>query len=230
MSRSPVVLGLDASTGACSVALAIGDEVRGHLRREAKGQAGRLLRLADALLAEAGLARTALDAVACTRGPGGFTGVRIGIGVAQGLALGLDRPAVALSTLQVVAETARARAPDAGGILALLDARMGEIYGGVYRHAAAAPGSSVALEPEWLGPPLPRDLPAGVWYGAGSGFAAYPALAGMAGLAGVIGDCLPDMAAAMPLARRRLEAGASVAAAELEPLYLRNRVADPPAS
>ncbi len=230
MTSSPIMLGLDASTGNCSVALTVGDAIHTRRQRQRKGHAALLLALADELLAEAGLARRAVDAIACTRGPGGFTGVRIGVGVAQGLALGLDRPVVPLSTLQVLAETAIRQQPWGDGVLALLDARMGEVYGGFYRHERNAPGTSTVVDAEWLGPPLPPRLPPGEWAGAGSGFAAYPDLASMAGLHSVEADCVPDMEAAMPLARRRLVAGEGVPGHCLEPVYLRNRVADPPAT
>ncbi len=230
MTSSPVLLGLDASTGTCSVSLAVGDAVETRLRRQRKGHAALLLALADALLAEAGLARTAVDAIACTRGPGGFTGVRIGVGVAQGLALGLDRPVVPLSTLQVLAETAIRQERRGGGVLALLDARMGEVYGGLYGHQAGTPGTTVPVDAEWLGPPVPVSLPAGEWFGAGSGFEAYPDLASMTGLYSVGADFVPDMGAAMPLACRRLAEGEGMPGHHLDPVYLRNRVADPPAS
>lgn len=229
MNAPPVLLGMDASAGICSVALATGNEVRSRLQHQRKGHAALLLALADELLAEAGLARTAVDAIACTRGPGGFTGVRVSIGVAQGLALGLDRPAVPLSTLQVLAETAMRANAGGCGVLALLDARMGEVYGGFYRHEAGAPGTTSAVAGEWLGPPVAPARPAGDWHGAGSGFAAYPELAAGAGLQSADGDCVPDMGAAMALARRRLAAGDGVSGQHLEPVYLRNRVADPPA-
>ena len=228
MTSLPVLLGMDSSTGTCSVALAIGDAVHTRQPREAKGNAALLLALADELLAEAGLARTAVDAIACTRGPGGFTGVRVGVGVVQGLALGLDRPAVPLSTLQALAETAIQRQCRGDGVLALLDARMGEVYAGLFRHEDGAAGTTTAVAPEWLGPPVPAALPTGQWSGAGSGFRAYPELANMAGLRSVDAECVPDMGAVMALARRRFADGAGVSGHRLEPVYLRNRVADPP--
>ncbi|MEX0385660.1 tRNA (adenosine(37)-N6)-threonylcarbamoyltransferase complex dimerization subunit type 1 TsaB [Spiribacter onubensis] len=230
MTSFPILLGLDASTGTCSVSLAVGDTVETRLQRQRKGHAALLLALAEELLAEAGVARTAVDAIACTRGPGGFTGVRIGVGVAQGLALGLDRPVVPLSTLQVLAETAIRQERRGAGVLALLDARMGEVYGGLFRHQAGVPGTTVPVDLEWLGPPAPVSLPTGEWFGAGSGFEAYPDLASMVGLHSVGADCIPDMGAGMILASRQFAKGGGVPGHRLDPVYLRNRVADPPVS
>lgn len=224
MTASPVILGIDATTGVCTVALAVGDTITARTTRQRQGQTRAVLAAADALLAEAGLGRTGVDAVACTRGPGGFTGVRVTTGVGQGLALGLDRPVVALSTLQVVAETAWRNDPTPTGTLVLLDARMGEVYGGLFRHPPTAEPGTLPVGDEWLGAPVCPPLPAGQWSGAGSGFAAWPAIADGAGLSAVNADCDPDIAAAMPLARQRLAAGEAVAAAALEPVYLRNRV------
>lgn len=228
MKPLPVMLGIDATTGICSVALGVNGLVRVRTVHQRKSQTTTILGLADELLAEAGLARSAIDAIACTRGPGGFTGVRISTGVGQGLALGLDRPVVGLSTLQVVAETALQGDAAAAGVLVMLDARMGEIYGGLFRRGATEMESAtVALTGEWLGAPVGPTLPAGQWLGAGSGFAAYPSLADATGLIGVWPDCAPDIGAAMPLARRCLEQGDGLPGERLEPVYLRNRVAHP---
>ncbi len=224
MTASPVILGVDATTGVCTVALAVGDAVVARTTRQRQGQTQAIRAAADALLAETGLSRSAVDAIACTRGPGGFTGVRVTTGVGQGLALGLDRPVVALSTLQVVAEAAQQADPAPTGTLVLLDARMGEVYGGFFRHPPAGEVGTLPIGDEWLGEPVCPALPEGQWSGAGSGFATYPALAEGVGLSGIKADCYPDIAAAMPLARQRLAAGETVRAAALEPVYLRNRV------
>jgi tRNA threonylcarbamoyladenosine biosynthesis protein TsaB len=106
-----------------------------------------LLGLVEGTLAEAGLAPDALDAVACGAGPGSFTGLRIGLCTAKGLCFALGRPLVLASSLRALALAA---APAAGGrlIVAVLDAKKGEVYGGCYRGPAAAPVvAEVALGP-----------------------------------------------------------------------------------
>ena len=80
----------------------------------------------DELLAEAGIAESQLDAIAVGRGPGAFTGVRLAVALAQGMALALDRPVVPVSTL---AALGACRSPEtATCVLAAIDARMGELY------------------------------------------------------------------------------------------------------
>ncbi|KYP95675.1 hypothetical protein BG74_08480, partial [Sodalis-like endosymbiont of Proechinophthirus fluctus] len=89
----------------------------------------------DSLLAEAGITLDSLDALAFGRGPGSFTGVRIGIGIAQGLALGADLPLIGISTLAALAEGAW-RQTGACQVLTAIDARMGEVYWAAYRSEA----------------------------------------------------------------------------------------------
>ncbi len=219
MNQGPIILGVDASTGRCSAALSVGAEVLAQAQTTGRGQADILLAQVEVLLSEAQIARSAIDAIAFCQGPGGFTGVRIGVGVAQGLAYGLDCPAIGLSTLAVLAQAAQPGDTAIDGVLALLDARMGEVYGGLFRSDAAT---------EWLASASSLALPAGRWWGVGSGFAEYPALQESRGLAG----CEPDkgvlMHNAMKLAQAAYAAQQWVAADAIAPVYLRNRVADRP--
>lgn len=133
-------------------------------------------RMAGAL-ARAGVAARALAAVACGRGPGTFTGTRVAVATAKGLAYGLGRPVVPVSTLAAVA----ASPGHAGPVLAVVDARRGEVYGGRWRCEGARDGAlprMQALDDErvttlgaWLEAiaPWPEDLRV-----VGSGVAAYP--------------------------------------------------------
>lgn len=135
------LIAFDTSTESTSVALSIDGSVQLWQQETPQQHAKLLLGVIDRLLAEAGIARSALDAIAFGRGPGSFTGVRLATAVAQGLSFGLDRPAVPVSTLAALAQAAL---PQAAGrpVLALLDARMGELYAGLYR---TDPESGMAL-------------------------------------------------------------------------------------
>ncbi len=89
----------------------------------------------DAVLAEAGIAVRDLDGLAFTHGPGSFTGIRIGFGVAQGLAFGAGLPVVPVSTLEAMAEGALDRLDLRPGeyVLPMLDARMNEVYWALFQ-------------------------------------------------------------------------------------------------
>ena len=219
------ILALETSTEWCSVA--VGDGTDWYLRDEHAGQSHseRLLPMVDAALASAGWSLRSLDGLAFAAGPGSFTGIRIGCGVAQGLALGADLPVVPVPTLAAVAQDAF-RARGWTRVLACLDARMREVYvaayardGGLWREVAAP----AVVPPAEVSPPPAVDERG--WFGAGNGFAAYPELGLRLALSQVAVDVHPTALAIAELALPRLAAGAGVRAADALPLYVRHRVA-----
>lgn len=223
------VLALDTGGEWCSVA--VGDGARWIVREFHAGQAHseRILPMIDEALAEAGFPLSALAGIAFGAGPGGFTGVRIGCGIAQGLALGADVPVVPVSTLAALCEVAR-RTHGCTRVLAALDARMGEVYAAAHRFDADRWLDEMApavLPPSALTLPAPssasmQDAP---WFAAGSGFAAHPQMAAAHSFGGVDASLRPDARAVGTLALPLLGAGAGVAAALALPLYVRDRVA-----
>jgi tRNA threonylcarbamoyladenosine biosynthesis protein TsaB len=144
------LLAIETSTEACSVAVLAGDRLFARSELAPRRHAELLLPMCEAVLAEAGLARRALDAIAVGRGPGAFTGVRLAI-AAQGIALALARPVIPVSSLAALA----LQAPDDDRpILAVIDARMGEVYSGWFRREGAG---LHALSPERVGAPAALD-------------------------------------------------------------------------
>jgi len=129
-----IILALDSSTDACSVALNIHGDVHQLFELAAKSHTQRLLPMVDQLLANAGLSLSQLDAIAFGRGPGSFTGLRICMGVVQGLAFGADLPVVPVSTLASMALSFHSQYSNINlPIVSCLDARMSEVYWGLYQ-------------------------------------------------------------------------------------------------
>lgn len=224
------LLAFETATEACSVAVYVDGAVRERFEVAPRRHAELALPWAEALLAEAGLARAQLDAIAVGRGPGAFTGVRLAIAVAQGIALALDRPLVPVSTLAALALHPLPGPPPADAsahVLAAMDARMGEVYVGAF----ALAGDEVhPLSPERVMPPGAVTLPVrpGPWYGLGTGFAAaHGALATRLAppLAAVDAAALPHAAAVARLAAQAYARGEAVAPERVEPAYLRDQVA-----
>lgn len=121
------LLALDTSTEACSVALLHKGEMTFFHELAQRAHSKRILPLIDQLLAQSGISLKQIDALAFGRGPGSFTGVRIGAGVAQGLALGADLPVIPVSTLTAMAQQAYQQY-GAKQVLSAIDARMNEVY------------------------------------------------------------------------------------------------------
>jgi tRNA threonylcarbamoyladenosine biosynthesis protein TsaB len=169
------LLALDTATEACSAAVWIDGAVLERYELAPRRHAALILPMLQAVLAEAGLSMKQLDAIAVGRGPGAFTGVRIAIGIAQGIAFAADLPVAPISTLAALA-LGTAREFGHSHIAAALDARMGEVYWGTY----AATGDTVELlGEERLLPQPPWSLrPPGDWFGTGSGWADLPGGAG----------------------------------------------------
>ncbi|MDE2349900.1 MAG: tRNA (adenosine(37)-N6)-threonylcarbamoyltransferase complex dimerization subunit type 1 TsaB [Gammaproteobacteria bacterium] len=216
------ILALDASTEACSAALWLGGAVTARYAESGPGAAERVLSMVDELLAEAGLPLAALDAIAAGIGPGAFTGVRISVAVAQGLAFGAGLRVAPVSTLEALAFPA----VHGGPVLACLDARMAEVYWACFQ--ADPRRGLIPVGPAHVGPAASVVVPAGLrCRGVGRGFTAYPELAALPAV-----DVADAAAAALPHARDiaslgalRAAAGELIDPAELVPLYLRDKVA-----
>lgn len=215
------LLALDTSTEACSVALWVNGltQERFELGNQ---HSERILPMVDALLAEAGLRLTQLDALAFGRGPGSFTGLRIGAGVVQGLAFGADLPVVPVSSLAALAQ-----GQDAGKVLAAFDARMHQVYWGAYvrntQGLMELQGEEAVLAPQSV------PVPAGEsWTGAGPGWDVHH-LALEQHLGAYLTEwrrgCQPRARHVAELAWSAFTAGHSVTPESALPVYIRDEVA-----
>jgi len=213
------VLAIESSTDMLSVAAGDASAVAERAERAGQAHAERALPLVGAVLAAQGWTLADLDGIAFGAGPGAFTGVRIACGIAQGLALGAGKPVVPVGTLAALAEDAH-RTHGATRVLACLDARMREVYVAAYERDGEEWREVAA--PAVL-PPDAVLLPAGRWFGAGSGIALSGALA--ASLDGFDDALVPSARSVAALACRAFARGEGVAAEQALPLYVRHRVA-----
>jgi len=226
----PMILAIETSSELASCALlnTNGAAAASVLARESSGvrtHSQSVLPMVQELLREAGVKLADCDAIAFGAGPGSFTGVRTACGVAQGLAFGANLPVLPLVTLEAMAEACRTRS-GATEVLAVLDARMGEVYWAQYRWNGAW---ETVAEPVLCAPDAVAPLPAadgGVPAACGNGFSAYPeAFAGKDFAAGAIAAILPHARELAVLGVAALAAGRAVPADEAQPIYLRNKVA-----
>lgn len=165
------ILAIETATAACSAALYIDGEVEERYSLAPRQHAALILPMVESLLLEAGLACHDLDAMAFGRGPGAFTGVRIAASTAQGIAFGAGLPVLPVSTLAALASGAM-RETNESRIIAALDARMDEVYWGIYERGDK--GVPELLNEEQVAKPDVVSMPeTDDWVAAGSGWAAY---------------------------------------------------------
>lgn len=221
------ILAIDTATEACSVALWNDGVLSARFEICPREHTQRILPLVQDILTEHHLLLTSLDALAFGRGPGSFTGVRIAIGIAQGLALGAGLPLIGISNLAALAEGAW-RKTGATRVLAAIDARMGEVYWAEYQRDEQGiwqgAESEAVLKPEAVCRRLQQLT--GQWATVGTGWQAWPELAKASTLILTDGEVmLPAAEDMLPIARHLFTHGKTVAVEQAEPVYLRNEVA-----
>jgi tRNA threonylcarbamoyladenosine biosynthesis protein TsaB len=219
------ILALDASTDACSVALVHAGKVTHIFEVAAKSHTQRLLPMVDEILRSANCGLHDLDAIAFGRGPGSFTGLRICMGVVQGLAFGAGLPVIPVSTLQAMAQAYLADNPHTSlPLLVALDARMDEIYWGLYS-ADKIPtllGEEYVMRPADVGgQSLIRDLNK-QFIAVGPGWH-------YAGLQGIVPEILiqeayPNAQFMLPIALDTFTKGQTQSVFDAQPVYLRDSV------
>jgi tRNA threonylcarbamoyladenosine biosynthesis protein TsaB len=216
----PTILALETSTELASAALLHGEQMFARESSGAQTHSQTILPMVQGLLAQAGITLNQCDAIAFGAGPGSFTGVRTACGIAQGLAFGADLPVIPIVTLQAMAQACR-QATGAVDVLALLDARMDELYWARYRfsetwHPVVEPSlspASVIVSPENT-------------MICGNGIAVYSASSGLQlPIDKIHPQIMPHAREVAQLARIEFAANRMIAARDAQPIYLRNKVA-----
>lgn len=221
-------LALDTSTEACSVALDLDGQIIALDEVCPQQHSKRILPMVQQLLADAGVSLHQLDGIIFGRGPGSFTGVRIGVSVAQGLAFGADLPVFGVSTLAAMAQAAAVQ-QNATAVIAAIDARMAEVY--IAAYALDEEGLMQAITPEIAAKPaaLPEVLTSlrftSQVLGVGTGWQTYPqALQQLAPALIAEAILYPSAQFMLPFATRAWQQQLFVSADQAEPVYVRDEV------
>ena len=228
MSKALNVLCVDTSTEACSVAVLCSTDkeqvISDHFMLAPREHTQKILPTVAKVLQQSGLALSEIDVVAYGRGPGSFTGVRIGISIAQGLAYGIDKPMVDISTLHAMAQQAY-KTEQITDVYAAIDARMGEVYFAHYQlendlmvlvneEVVIKPGDLLTLE-------LKVEENAVL---VGSGWDTYPELVEYFKDAAKLDIEFPSSKYMLDQVVSCVENGATVAPESATPVYLRDKV------
>ena len=233
------LLAVETSTEACSAALIIDGVVSERFELAPKEHTKLILPMIASLMADAGLKPQQLDALAFSCGPGSFTGVRIATGVIQGIALGANLPVVPVSTLAAIAqdffdnhhetvqgESLKADVSAFNVAFTAMDARMGEIFWGVYQRNKQGFAELVGKEAVTLAAEV--EFPDLIGTGIGSGWGVYGEELKQR-LAGLVSTCqidnLPRAGAIARLGAQGFKRGLAVDVELAMPVYLRDKVA-----
>lgn len=219
------ILAIDTSNSQCSVALNRNGDIQSSLCTQPRQHASRLLPMINELLTTNALTLRSLDAIAFVNGPGSFTGLRIGAGVAQGLAFGANLPVLALSTLAVMALKARQRV-NLEYFLVSMQAREDEVYFGAYQFQA---GDMRLLGKETVCSPVACEAPSGLTPGhfcaVGDGWHHREMFARNSTLISqYLYECDADALSLSQLAQIRFAAGATCAPELALPVYLKEQM------
>jgi len=125
----PLVLSLETSTRVCSVALHSEMQLLGSYEVLVEKSHSKIITvLIEELLSNTGYSYADLDAIAVSKGPGSYTGLRIGVSTAKGLCYALEKPLIGINTLEAMAEGIKSKVPSDFLLCPMLDARRMEVY------------------------------------------------------------------------------------------------------
>ncbi len=216
----PVILAIDSAGLACSAVVAVGDTILSAERVETRhSQAETLMPMVDAAMRKAGLPPAALDLVAVTVGPGSFTGIRVGLAAARGIALGTGAQLVGVSSFEAVAAgLAQPNWGDVQFLLIALESRREDLYVQLFDRPCSPAGQPVSVMPAALGEAVKAAVGAAPLLIAGD--AAQRAALVLSNYADttIVEDSAPDAVGVLRAGLHRWRSGTVDAA---RPIYLR---------
>ncbi len=223
-----ILLALEASSESCSVAVWINGKTASITKLIPQQHAQQILPMIQTLLTSHHLKISDCAAIAFGKGPGSFTGLRIAAGVAQGLAFAHQLPLIPISSLAALALAAQKQHPHAKYLVPVLDARMHEVYFGLYKNADA---SLITSRSDSLAPPqqachILKEKIDGDWVGVGIGFSVYPnVFTNLPSPIAFMPEALPNAVEVVELAHEAFQQGNLIRSYDALPNYLRNNVA-----
>jgi tRNA threonylcarbamoyladenosine biosynthesis protein TsaB len=220
------ILAVETSTDACSAALWIDGECHQEFALAPREHTQLILPMIAKLMNEAGLRPQQLNAIALSRGPGSFTGVRIAGAVVQGIALGADLPVAPVSTLAALAQDHFNRQSESRMAFTAMDARMDEIFWGCYQRSELGLAQLIGAESVTAADAV--SFPDQAGFGVGSGWGVYADILGKrlaSCLQGVEVEIWPTAACIAQLGAMMVANGETVAVEQAMPVYLRDKVA-----
>jgi tRNA threonylcarbamoyladenosine biosynthesis protein TsaB len=211
------ILAIDTCTEAASITLSISGQKTSRVILNHEKSSGHILKLCDEVFSETNIKLNEINAIAYTKGPGAFTGVRMCIGVVQGLSLASDIPTMGFSTLELLGYKAASRL-NSEKIAIAVDARMGEVYWAVYE--------SGMLLNERICRPDNVDKLNQYYIGVGSGWESYKeSLTLQSDINQIESNFYPESEDLIDLFLLAIESGQMATLNLPQPTYLRNNVA-----
>ena len=211
------ILAIDACTDVATVTLSLSGVKTSRMVSDIAKSSGHILKLCDEVFSEADTKLGEVDLIAYTKGPGAFTGVRMCIGVVQGLSLACNIPTLGFSTLELLGYGA-SRKFNTQKVATAIDARMGEVYWAVYLEGI--------VKGERICKPEEVDKLSAEFVGVGSGWKIYKDLLVKSSKIKCIDpELYPDSSDLVDLSILSIESGKKVTHELPQPTYLRNNVA-----
>ncbi len=220
------ILAFDTATEACSVALLNDDKISECYEEIPRGHAQHILAMCQHVLDEQNCQAQDIDTIAYGAGPGSFTGLRIASSVAQGFAVALNLPVIAISSLQALAQAAYEQTQNAS-VLAAIDARMEEVYFSYYEFNTDKQCMQEVIVDQLCAPelaPLP-DSEAKQYCAAGSGWHIATLQQRFRNcISQTIPDCYPRASSMLKIAEQKYTDGDYLTVDKIHSMYLRDKV------